>query len=153
MMQLFKFTLPWRGKQNKKNGFTLVETLVAISIFTVSLIGLMSVLASGIAATNYAKQKMVASYLAQEGIEYARNIRDTFVLYDVSGSQSGWNRFRDDSVAGITPTPPADANFSRTIQKVVLNPDEVKISSTVSWVQGSGSYNIVFSESLFNWIE
>lgn len=75
-----------------RSGFTLVETLVAISIFTVSLIGIMSVLASGIANTNYAKQKMTATYLAQEGIEYIRNMRDTAVLYT---NNNGWtNEFK-----------------------------------------------------------
>lgn len=68
--------------KNKKEGFTLVETLVSISIFSVSLLGIMSVLASGISNTGYAKRKMTATYLAQEGIEYVRNMRDTYVLYN-----------------------------------------------------------------------
>ena len=67
-------------KQNNK-GFTLVETLVAVSIFTMSLLGIMSILASSIADTTYAKQKMTATYLAQEGIEYMRNVRDTNMFY------------------------------------------------------------------------
>lgn len=62
-------------------GFTLVETLVAVSIFTVSILGLMTVLSDGIADTNYAKKKIIAEYLSQEGIEYIRNMRDTYVLY------------------------------------------------------------------------
>lgn len=75
-------------KRNK--AFTLVETLVAISIFTVSLLGIMSVLASSIANINYAKRKMVATYLAQEGIEYVRNMRDTYVLYP----GNSWDKFK-----------------------------------------------------------
>ncbi len=78
-------------KLNK--AFTLVETLVAISIFSMSLLGLMSILASGITSTTYAKQKTVASYLAQEGIEYVRNMRDTSVLYSATG-QIGWDSFK-----------------------------------------------------------
>ncbi|MEK7106542.1 MAG: type II secretion system protein, partial [Patescibacteria group bacterium] len=75
-------------KLNKKNtGFTLVETLVSLSIFSVSVILFMSVLGSGITDTNYAKQKIVAGYLAQEGIEYMRNMRDNNVLYDPMGPQ------------------------------------------------------------------
>ena len=62
-------------------GFTLVEMLVAISIFSVSILGLMSVLASGIAGANFAKQKVTATYLAQEGIEYLRNKRDNYMLF------------------------------------------------------------------------
>lgn len=87
-----KFFLKKVNKLNK--GFTLVETLIAISIFTISILGLMSVLAQGVSSTSYAKQKMVASYLAQEGIEYIRNMRDTFVLYDpTKNTQVGWNAF------------------------------------------------------------
>ncbi|MBI3888490.1 prepilin-type N-terminal cleavage/methylation domain-containing protein [Candidatus Nomurabacteria bacterium] len=81
-------------KTNKTNkAFTLVETLVAISIFSMSLLGLMSILASSISSTTYAKQKIVGAYLAQEGIEYLRNMRDTSVLYSVTG-QIGWDSFK-----------------------------------------------------------
>lgn len=84
---------PKFGVTPKGGGFTLVETLVAISIFTMSILALLSILASGISDTNYAKQKIIAGYLAQEGIEYVRNMRDTFVLYDPTDSQTGWNSF------------------------------------------------------------
>lgn len=77
---------------NYRRGFTLIETLIALSIFTVSIVGLMAILSSGIADINYGKRKITAAYLAQEGIEYARNIRDTYVLYSSSG-QVGWNAF------------------------------------------------------------
>ena len=82
--------------KTKVSGFTLVETLVAISIFSVSILSLMSVLANGIANTSYAKEKMIATYLAQEGIEYMRNLRDTHMLYDdSSGNSNGWQKFND----------------------------------------------------------
>jgi prepilin-type N-terminal cleavage/methylation domain-containing protein len=82
-------------KKNIKfnKGFTLVETLVAIAIFSTSLLGLLSILASSISDTTYAKQKMTADYLAQEGIETIRNMRDTFALYDTTSGQHGWDAF------------------------------------------------------------
>ncbi len=79
-------------KQRKK-GFTLIEMLVAISIFSVSLLGIMSVLASGVSDTSYAKRKMTATYLAQEGIEYVRNIRDAYIFFPVNG---GWGDNNDE---------------------------------------------------------
>ena len=78
-------------KKNKNNkGFTLVETLIAISIFTISVVAMMSVLASGISNTDYAKKKIIAEYLAQEGIEYVRNLRDSAMIT----SSGGWAQFK-----------------------------------------------------------
>ena len=154
MKKLFKqknkaFTrTPKLGVTQKGGGFTLVETLVAISIFSVSILGIMSVLASGISHANYAKQKMIALYLAQEGIEYVRNIRDSKVLFE----KDGWNKFKDVADATITPPAPSDTGFTRTIQKnVITGGDEVKIFSKVEWTQGSGVKSVTFSENLFNW--
>ncbi len=134
------------------SGFTLVETLVAISIFVMSILALMSVLSSGIADTGYAKKKMVATYLAQEGIEYVRNQRDTAVLYS-GDAQSSWNSF----ISSPPPVPPSpfDSSFTRQISMTPIgsNSDEVRITSTVTWTQGSGNYSVSFSEDLFNWIE
>lgn len=137
--------------KQKNKGFTLIETLVAISIFTMSLLGLMSILASGISNTNYAKQKMTATYLAQEGIEYARNIRDTKVLSSASGTD-GWIAFNVLSNASITPSSVV-AGFDRSVQKSVVGPDEVKIISTVTCTQCSSRYIVTLSEDLFNWVE
>jgi prepilin-type N-terminal cleavage/methylation domain-containing protein len=76
-------------------GFTLVEVLVAISIFTLSILGLLSVLTSGVAETSTIKQKIIASYLAQEGIEYIRSMRDTYMLYDTTSADNGWTSFKN----------------------------------------------------------
>lgn len=78
--------------KNKK-GFTLVESLVAISIFTLSILTLLVLLGGGISDSVYLKQKMVATYLAQEGIEYIRNMKDTYVLFDAGGPAAGWTAF------------------------------------------------------------
>ena len=139
-----------RLKINK--GFTLIETLVALSIFSVSIILFMSVLGSGITDTNYAKQKIVAGYLAQEGIEYMRNMRDNAVLYDSMGPQHGWDTFKTQSV-NYPVTNPDLATFTRTtsIDISSYGANEVRVISTVSWRQGSGTYSITLSENLYNW--
>jgi prepilin-type N-terminal cleavage/methylation domain-containing protein len=75
-----------------ERGFTLVESLVAISVFSLSVLAMMIVLGKGIADTEYVKKKMIATYLAQEGIEYIRNLKDDYVLYS-SDPSVGWNTF------------------------------------------------------------
>ncbi|HEY4714947.1 MAG TPA: prepilin-type N-terminal cleavage/methylation domain-containing protein [Candidatus Paceibacterota bacterium] len=72
-----KFLQPTTYNLKATQGFTLIETLVALAIFSTSIVALISVTGSGVANTNYAKNKFIASYLAQEGVELVRNIRDT----------------------------------------------------------------------------
>jgi type II secretory pathway pseudopilin PulG len=81
-------------QKNKRltTGFTLVETLVAIAIFSMSILSLMVVLGGGISDATYAKRKMTAAYLAQEGIEYMRNMRDTLALSSETPG-AGWDQF------------------------------------------------------------
>ncbi len=67
-------------RSNFKKGFTIIETLVALSIFTFSILGLIVITSQGVSDTNFAKNKLVATYLAQEGIEIVRNMRDTNAL-------------------------------------------------------------------------
>ena len=62
---------------------------MAISIFTISIVAIISLMAKDISNTGYAKNKMIASYLGQEGIEFVRNMRDSYVIND----PNDWNNF------------------------------------------------------------
>lgn len=59
-----------------KKGFTLIETLFAILIFSAALISLLAISSKGISATNQIKNETTAYYLAQEGLETVRAARD-----------------------------------------------------------------------------
>ena len=74
----------------KNKGFTLVEMMVGVIIFTISILAMIVILSNGIADTSFAKNKLIASYLAQEGIEQVRNLRDSYSLY---GGSTGWGDF------------------------------------------------------------
>lgn len=75
-------------------GFTIVEALIAVVIFSVSILAVMTLVSDDISDIGYVKKKITASYLAQEGVEYVRNLRDAYVLYDPDSAQDGWNDFR-----------------------------------------------------------
>lgn len=62
-------------KENR--GFTILELIVAIFVLTVGIIGAYVAVQSPLHYANVYKDQLVASYLAQEGIELVRNIRDT----------------------------------------------------------------------------
>ena len=64
-----------------RSGFTLIEVIVAIFILTIGVMGAYAVVQQIIASTSITSSRLVAAYLAQEGIEIVRNIRDTnFIL-------------------------------------------------------------------------
>lgn len=59
-----------------KKGFTIIESLVAVSILVMVIIGATSAVQTGISSYIYSKDQVIAFYLAQEAFEQIRNIRD-----------------------------------------------------------------------------
>jgi len=59
-----------------KRGFTIIESLVAISILVAIITAATSAVQSGISSYIFSKDQIISFYLAQEGFEQIRNIRD-----------------------------------------------------------------------------
>lgn len=81
----------------KKNGFTLVEMLVAISILSLSILASFTAVSSNIRNAKYSEDRIVASFLASEAIEYIKNVRDENVIRNIQGipTNSPVNWLRD----------------------------------------------------------
>ena len=60
----------------KNKGFTIIESLVAIAILILAITGAASAIQTGISSYIFSKDQIIAFYLAQEGLEQVRNIRD-----------------------------------------------------------------------------
>lgn len=58
-------------------GFTLVEVLVSVAIFTVGVVGSVSLIGYNISAISRSVNRLIASNLAQDGFELVRGVRDT----------------------------------------------------------------------------
>lgn len=155
-------------------GFTLLETLVAISILALALAGILSLSAIGIHSSSNASNQIKAFFLASEAIEYARNKRDSNViagsgwLAGLGGCEEGC--FIDaygDTVSpcagGVCPKikfdPSAnrynhvsgsDSVFTRKLTIAQSADYEVKISSEVSWMQGGLPRTFVLEERMFD---
>jgi type II secretory pathway pseudopilin PulG len=71
----------------KHTGFTLVETLVSITILLLVIIGPMTVAQKGIQNAYYANDQVTAVFLAQEAIEGVREGRDQLGLQVFAGDE------------------------------------------------------------------
>lgn len=69
---------------NKKRGFTLVETLVAVVILVTAITGPLTIASKGLSSALIAKDQITAFYLAQDAVEYVRFIRDSNRLQGLS---------------------------------------------------------------------
>ncbi len=88
-----KFT---HKETSHKKGFTIIETLVAISILAIALTGPLSIISQALRNSFYARDQVTAFYLAQEAIEYLRNQRDNNALKDPPEAADDW-------LAGVVP--------------------------------------------------
>ncbi len=108
--------MKYRTPHNTK-GFTVVETIMAITIFSMVLVALVSVSASSVTNVNFVRNRLTASYLGQEGIEIMRNVRDMYVF--TSPGAVGFQAFVDSidnlcmSSAGCTVEPIQTATLSQ----------------------------------------
>ena len=75
-------------------GFTLVESLVAVSILLAVTVGPVALVGKSLFSASFSRNDLIAYNLAQEGIELVRTIRDNNVLCASLGGVSPppWNR-------------------------------------------------------------
>lgn len=84
--------------QKSSEGFTLVETLVAITVLLLVVVGPMTVAQKGIQNAYYANEQVTAVFLAQEAIEALRELRDNDGLnaYDNGIGAETWDWYEAD---------------------------------------------------------
>lgn len=85
-----------------QSGFSLVETLVAISILLIVIVGPMTISVTASRSTSFASEQVVAFFLAQEGAEIAQKARDDLLIDAFAGnSVDAWGSFTDTSSGGV----------------------------------------------------
>jgi len=154
-----------------KKSFTLIETLVAISILAIGILGVFSLISSQISSIHYSENRLIASYLAQEGIEIIRNIRDKNWLnnldWDYQIAQATDYRldyqsqkFPDTNYSSCNPlkfdgnfyncSSGTNTPFQRQIS-ISKSGDEMTVRVTVSWQEKGKTYQHSIAGKLYNW--
>lgn len=65
-------------------GFTLVETLVALSILLIAVVTPITLIGDSLHKMYFARDEAIAVNIAQEGIEMVRQVRDTNMINNVA---------------------------------------------------------------------
>lgn len=126
-------------------GFTLIETMVAITILTVAVSGTFFVANSSINASSIARDQLTASYFAQEGIELVRQARDNNYLITKSFSLPATNNY---PYLRTYPSPaiPGKTQFFRS---VIITGSQ--IDSKVEWSYHGIPHTVTITDLLTSW--
>lgn len=161
----------------ENKAFTLLEVMAAVFILSIGLVGALGAISKAISLTSLSLARLEASYLAQEGIEITKNIRDTNWLEQRDNPGLAW----DDGIVCCLAAPcdcQADFNdanlssfenhylkfdgqfynydsgrqtkFKRKIT-IFKDTDILKVSSQVIWSERGKDYQITAQENLYKW--
>lgn len=155
-----------------QRGFTLIETLVALVLVTVAMGPVFILATSSVNVASRIEHNLIASDLAQEGVEVVRNIRDTNWLtgaaFDNNLPTGTW-RVQWDTVGGglmavgsnpvlkksnglYNYTVGTDTVFRRTVTISKPNSGELVVISSMTWIERGNINRTVGAEShLFDW--
>ncbi len=172
MKNLFNFKQNISIGNKSERAFTLIETLVAITILMISIVGPLTIAQKSLVAAITAKDQVIASFLAQELMEKLKNERDAFILD--GGSLKDW--IIDEGIQEITSCTDTNTNcilyndtagkytnaygnnntpskFSRWVYKTnnTANPEkEIKITVIVSWNNGTASHTVKLENNFYD---
>jgi prepilin-type N-terminal cleavage/methylation domain-containing protein len=82
-----------------QSGFSLVETLVAITILLIVIVGPMKISTQTARSSTFANEQVGAFFLAQEGVEMMERVRDDYILENFDGVNP--NPWTDMSASGL----------------------------------------------------
>lgn len=157
-------------------GFTLIEVLAASLIITLGASAAFALVQSTQGLTANAASQLEASYLAQEGMEIVRNIRDSNFLKIHTGGGGNWQDgltgcesacqadYTSNSLSAYQDAflryesglysyaAGADSPFKR---KIILTPqgaDTLEVAIEVSWQERGREHTLKAATQLYNWL-
>lgn len=170
------------NQRETEQGFTIVETLVAIGILITAIAAPLTIAHTGLRSAHYAQDALTAQMLAIEGVEYIRNVRDDnyldgrdwdrrlrvnqdpFLIDSVqdqrmpcsaSGCQADLLSFNSDTKLYSYQIGGewSESAYSRSIEVDRVSPTEVLITVTVWWTRKGQDHSYTTREYLLNWYE
>ena len=149
-------------------GFTMVEALIALSIIVIAFINILYLVSFSVGHLREARDFMVASYLAQEGVELVTVYRNENWLnqraFD-AGLSDGTYRMDYSGVFDTSATLPlkfddqygyqyvqgADTSFVREITITKMSQNFLRVDATVNWNERGSARTVTVEDNLYDW--
>jgi hypothetical protein len=132
-------------------GFLLVEALLALALLSLLFVAFTGAFFSGQESTAIAGARIRANFLAEEGLEIVRNMRDA----DFLNLQDGTHGLAISSNQWIfSSTSDTSNGFTRQLQISTIDANKKQITSNISWQQNQQRNGLIsLNTYLTNWQE
>ena len=163
----------------KNKGFSLIEVVTAIFILTVGVGGAFSLIYQTLSAVYIVRSGLTASFLAQEGVEIIKNLRDNAWLESRAATSTSWlanlseaggdyevdyttdylsrsnnsTYMKIDSNGFMNYSSGDNTNFIRSVALTNVSTTTVKVVVTVEWETGGRDHSLEVVENITNWYE
>ena len=156
-------------KYKKKNaGFSLIGVIVSLFIIAIGLTGIVSLSSMSLKSSTTSKMRLIASGLAQEGVEVVRDLRRANVEWDdwYSVLSNGDYRVQYDnaSLISFSDTPLKinaqeyyqydsgdNSPFYRKINFNKVSANELKLTVEIKWKIRNQWSSLTIEDRLWNW--
>jgi len=170
-----KFNPPAGEARNQNKGFTLMEVIIAIAIIITALISTIALISFSTTSIRLNKSKIIATGLAQEGLEIVKNIRDnnwlnyrrTVANWRIGLETGDWRvQYNMGNLLSFQSIPlKLDSNsfyqynsgsntpFGRRINIEHINDDQIKVTAVVTWIEGGRNQSVSAETRYYNWLK
>lgn len=139
-------------KLQVKKGFSLVEALLAVTIFALLTTAIVGGILYGQESTALSGTRTRANFIAEEGLEAVRSMRDSTVALPTDsaptyGLTSASNKWAFSGIQDVV-----DGLFTRKVTVSTVDANTKKVSVNVSWQQNTQrAGNVLLESQLTNW--
>lgn len=139
-----------KGTTKEKQGFSVIELLVALGIFATTATGIVLLAMAAMDFTAWSQTRLKAQALTEEGLEAARSIRAEG-WDNLTSGQHGL-AIEDGSWTFTGTEETVDGRFKRVVEVTDLTEDRKEVLTRVTWeLPGAGKNEVELATRLTNW--
>lgn len=157
--------------KKKSAGFTLIGVIATLFIISVGLAGIIGLVNLSLKSSTTSKMRLIASGLAQEGVEIVRDMRNSNIEWDnwYSSISNGDYRvqYKDNPPVLMFPSDVTplkideqgfyqydsgnDSPFYRKVNFYRVSANELKLTVEVKWYSRGQWASLIVEDHLWNW--